>query len=465
MPQEIERKFVLGETPEWLAGRPGERIEQGYLAFADGIEVRLRRRGDERLLTVKGGSGELREEVETEIGRDHFEQLWPLTEPRRLAKTRRRASVGDGLEAEVDVYEGELEGLVVAEVEFPDAKQAERFQPPGWLGSEVTGEERYSNRVLAEDGCRRRDAGERQAKTASYRFKRKEDVGKGVRRIARGRADHALQALGDVEEGAALAAAIHSARKDMKKLRALLRLVREELGEEVYRAENERYRDAARLLSRRRDAEAKLETLAALEERFGDELPAGAARAWGVELEEERDEILAASAEDMEALVGRAATAIEAGREEIAAWPPIGDSWSALGPGLLRAYRRGRRELKRTRSEPTAEHVHRWRKRVKDLWYQLRLLRKAWPELLEGSVDQTHRLADLLGDHHDLAVLAEDLGARPGIARREELAGLIARRQTELLSAALELGARVYAEKPGAFERRLRAYWQTWRQR
>lgn len=462
MAQEIERKFVPGVAPEWLAGRPGVRIEQGYLATADGIEVRLRRQGEVRLLTVKGGSGEVREEVEVEIERDRFEQLWALTASRRLAKVRRRASVGDGLEAEVDFYEGELEGLVVAEVEFADPAQAERFRPPGWLGSEVTGEQRYSNRALAEAGRPRGDAEAKRAKGAAYRLERKEEVGAGVRRIACGRADHALGALADSKGDGDLAEAVHSARKDMKKLRAVLRLVRAELGEEVYRAENERYRDAARLLSGSRDAEAKLETLAALEERFGDELPAGTARAWGVELEEERDEIAGAVDGEAEAQVRKAAKAIEAGRVEIASWP-IGDSWSALRPGLLRAYRRGRRELKRTRSEPTAEHVHRWRKRVKDLWYQLRLLRKAWPELLGESADRAHELADLLGDHHDLVLLAEDLDTRPGIGRREEITDLIERRQAELLTAALELGARLYAEKPAAFERRLRAYWKAWR--
>ena len=79
------------------------------------------------------------------------------------------------------------------------------------------------------------------------------------------------------------------------------------------------------------------------------------------------------------------------------------------------------------------------------------------------TVGELHELADLLGDHHDLSMLADDLAARPGLGSRQALAGLIARRQDELLDDALALGERIYAEKPKAFVRRLRGYWAAWR--
>jgi CYTH domain-containing protein/CHAD domain-containing protein len=464
MAQEIERKFLLDEPPEWLGGRVGTRIEQGYLALDGEVEVRLRRRGEERLLTVKGGSGEVRQEVELALGAEEFELLWPLTGSRRLTKTRRLVSVGNGLEAEVDVYEGELAGLVVAEVEFGSERESREFTPPGWLGREVTGDGRYANQRLASEGAPASGGGENgKGKAMAYRFKRRERVDDGIRRIAAGRAEDALSELSAARSDGDLAEAIHSARKDMKKLRAVLRLVRKPLGKEFFRAENHRYRDAARLLSQTRDAEVKLETLGALRECFAEELPAGPAQAWCAALEAERDEIAGAGEDELAKRIERAIATIGGGRDEVREWPLRGDSWELIAAGLSRSYRQGRRELKRIRRDPSAENVHRWRKRVKDLWYQLRLVRKAWPELLGETVERTHELADLLGDHHDLTVLAEDLAERDELDRRQELTALIERRQGELLEAALELGARLFAERPKAFRSRIEGYWVAWR--
>jgi adenylate cyclase len=149
---EIERKFLIERPPE-LEGYEAVAIEQGYLALATagGAEVRLRRAGDELVLTIKGGTGEVRAEEELELDRDRFESLWPLTEGHRLRKTRHLIPL-DGLTAEVDVYEGELEGLVVAEVEFETESDADRFEPPDWFGRELTGDDRWSNERLATEG-------------------------------------------------------------------------------------------------------------------------------------------------------------------------------------------------------------------------------------------------------------------------------------------------------------------------
>jgi adenylate cyclase len=100
---------------------------------------------------VKRGSGLSRQEEEIKLEPAQFEALWPLTEGRRLRK--RRHSLGHGeLTIEVDVYEGELSGLVVAEVEFPSEEDARRFEPPDWFDREVTGDEAYLNESLAVYG-------------------------------------------------------------------------------------------------------------------------------------------------------------------------------------------------------------------------------------------------------------------------------------------------------------------------
>jgi adenylate cyclase len=150
---EIERKFVVAELPAALSEHPGQRIEQGYLAIApDGVEVRVRRRAGGATLTVKSGPGHERTEEELAIDARRFESLWPLTEGRRVIKTRHEIPLEAGLTAELDVYDGAHDGLMTVEVEFDSPEASERFSPPSWLGREVTGDARYANQTLALEG-------------------------------------------------------------------------------------------------------------------------------------------------------------------------------------------------------------------------------------------------------------------------------------------------------------------------
>ena len=147
---EVERKFLVPE-PASLEGTESDEIEQGYLAIGSDGEVRLRRRGDDLVLTAKRGSGLSRGEEEIELTGEQFERLWPHTEGRRLHKRRHLIPHGDH-EIELDVYEGGLEGLIVAEIEFPSEEEARDFDPPEWFGKEVTGEHAYLNETLAAEG-------------------------------------------------------------------------------------------------------------------------------------------------------------------------------------------------------------------------------------------------------------------------------------------------------------------------
>jgi adenylate cyclase len=155
MSVEIERKYRLSETPEWLGDCRSEEIEQGYLAIAeDGTEVRLRHLGEETLLTVKRGAGERRLEEEIDLDPAQFDALWPLTKSKRVSKTRHFVPHGD-LTIEVDVFKGALGGMVVGEVEFESEDASAAFDPPEWLGKEVTGDQRYANESLAVHGAPR----------------------------------------------------------------------------------------------------------------------------------------------------------------------------------------------------------------------------------------------------------------------------------------------------------------------
>ena len=144
---------MLREPPDWLGDHPSTHIRQGYLAIVPGeAEVRLRESANGLVLTVKRGEGEIRREEEIELTPDQFRALWPLTEDARLEK-RRYSVPHEGLTVEVDVFEGSLDGLVVAEVEFDDEDDSAAFEPPTWFGRELTGNSEYANESLATHGA------------------------------------------------------------------------------------------------------------------------------------------------------------------------------------------------------------------------------------------------------------------------------------------------------------------------
>ena len=149
MDREIERKFLVRKLPDGLTTYPSNEISQGYLvSLDDGLQVRLRKSGERHTLTFKRGAGNVREEREVELTAKQFDALWPATEGKRLVKTRYEIPLGERT-VEIDFYHDRHEGLIVAEVEFDEEEAAKNFQPPDWLGDDVTGDPRYSNQLLA----------------------------------------------------------------------------------------------------------------------------------------------------------------------------------------------------------------------------------------------------------------------------------------------------------------------------
>ena len=146
---EIERKFLVNEIPEDLYKYPSSHISQGYLEVKDdGAEVRIRSKEDRFFKTVKSGQGLERKEIETVIGSEMYNKLWPKTAGMRIEK-RRHEIPYEGYVIELDIYLGDLAGLIVAEVEFDSVEASGRFTPPSWFGEEVTNDPGYKNRNLA----------------------------------------------------------------------------------------------------------------------------------------------------------------------------------------------------------------------------------------------------------------------------------------------------------------------------
>jgi CHAD domain-containing protein len=282
----------------------------------------------------------------------------------------------------------------------------------------------------------------------AYRLKSKESLPEGIAQVARGRIDHAIDELQGKTDSSP-EEAVHSARKDLKKLRALLRLARGELGESTFARENRAFRDAGRELAAARDSDVMLDTLDALD------LPAGL----GWDLRKAIQAHLARNGGgSRHTAAAEVVSMLQSARRRVADWPLEDDSFSALRDGLESTYRRGRRDFKAVQANASVEALHEWRKRVKDLWYHHALLRTLWPPVMEAVGDQAHELADRLGDDHDLAVLAdwirEHTGADP------EFFDAVDRRRAELQAEAMTLGARLYADKPSTYVRRLRRFWK-----
>jgi CHAD domain-containing protein len=300
--------------------------------------------------------------------------------------------------------------------------------------------------------------------SSAYRLLPREPVAAGVKRILAAQVDDAIAQLrGDA--GTEPAEAVHEARKDIKKIRSALRLVRHEIGDEVWRRENDHYRDAARTLSGFRDAEILVEALDGLAERFGPEAE-GRFDALRDQLEKENQ----AAHDDgsVERAMAESAASLAAGRGRIEALPLEDDGWDLIGPGLHRTYRRGRKRLRAVEEEASVTNLHELRKRVKDLWYQLRMIR-GQSEMLVALAEHAHDLSDHLGDDHDLALLREVVQrsraafSDPGDKRH--LLEEIDQRRGELQFAAISLGERIYADKPKRFTKRLARQWEAWRDR
>jgi CHAD domain-containing protein len=304
----------------------------------------------------------------------------------------------------------------------------------------------------------------------SYELKIAEPIDAGVRRIATELIDDAIAQVDNAGENRH--EAVHEVRKDCKRLRGLLRLVRP-CAPKLYKTENAFFRDAAASLSGLRDAEAALESYDALLDAFADEVdrqglsPARAALT-------RHKKHLAENVADLDDRLATFGAHMRDARQRVADWKLPNDDpghggggFGLLGPGLAKTYGRGRDAMEAAYADPSVERFHEWRKRAKYLRYHTRLLRPAWPRLLRRTRSEVKTLSDLLGDDHDLAVLEQVLEQvlDGDQGRLDVLKALMRQRSAQLRDRAYWLGRRVYAEKPKAFRKRIGSYWDSARDR
>jgi CHAD domain-containing protein len=295
-----------------------------------------------------------------------------------------------------------------------------------------------------------------------FRLRTDETVADGIRRVARGQFADGAETLAGVTQ-AGLGTAVHSTRKSIKRVRAALRLSRDAIGDDAYQRENTHMRMVAARLSGARDARVMVETLAALEERFEDELPPFATAGLRARLEDDHERAVAAMAQDGD-VAETTAQALAEARARTAQWTFAADDFAAVKPGLRRIYRRGRKQMRAARKESGAEQLHDCRKRVKDLWHAAQLLRPAHPKRMKRLSRDAHALADLLGDHHDLSVLREYVEVHPQLfadtAARDALLAVLDRRSDALRDRALKRGRRIYKRSPKRFVAAVERGWR-----
>ena len=297
-----------------------------------------------------------------------------------------------------------------------------------------------------------------------YRLRRGESVPDGIRRIAGGQLDDAHEAL-DGTAKLEFSKAVHDTRKSLKRLRACVRLSRDAIGPQTYSRENTVFRMAGQQLSAVRDAQVLIDTLDELETRFAEELSPVLCSGLRERLEHDRErevDVLRDNERTIAAVLGE----LQAARARTPGWAFEAAGFDALAPGAGRVYRRGRKRVRQARKDPSAENLHDLRKRVKDLWHASQILRPVAPKQMKKLSKRSHRLADLLGDDHDLAVLRDYVELHPQAFDNEAaslaLLAVIKRRRDGLQRKALKLAKRIYSQSPEDF---LRALERAWRRR
>ena len=295
----------------------------------------------------------------------------------------------------------------------------------------------------------------------SYLIDPGQPIPKNVRRLARRQLDGALAALAEPGD-LGLEGTVHDVRKRCKKVRGLIRLVRPGLGDE-YRRANAGVRDAARELSPLRDAHAMLGTLDDLiAATHADRLP-------GDGLNRVREGLVLRADEGGRADAGvpleRAAERLARVRRRVQRWTPDDDVAIVLA-GLTDNQRRGQRAFRRVLHHPTDEALHDWRKRAKYGWHHITLLHAVAPSALGPRGKRLKDLSDALGDDHDLAVLGATIlatsGDFGGRGASDQAVAVIDVVRADLQDRCARLGARLYAEAPPAYGRRVGRYWAAW---
>lgn len=296
----------------------------------------------------------------------------------------------------------------------------------------------------------------------SYRFEPDEPVINGVRRIAREQINKAIRTI-DASDSST-PNKVHDVRKRCKKLRGVVRIVRPSFPK-VYQQENAWFRDTARQLSQLRDAKVMQSTYDLLMEHYAEQVDRAAFASVRRALTAERGKLV--EREDPQQLLQHTRERLQQAADRSEDWTIDHGGYKAISAGLSKTYGRAQAALGAATKDPSPERLHELRKRIKYHWHHCRLLQGVWTPVLKARRVELKRLADLLGDDHDLAVLGEHVEQSPDQFADPQtvtaLAGLINQRRKQIQQEAVPLARRLLAETPDELSARFRTYWKIWR--
>lgn len=301
----------------------------------------------------------------------------------------------------------------------------------------------------------------------TYQLEAKENFRDGLRRVVTDEVEQIMVALQEPLSGVEGETAVHTARKGFKKVRAVLQLVRDEIGYPIYKSEMRFFREQAQQLGSLRESSVHIAALDALMVRFVDDITlqevAELRNYLEANLEATRQ---AAEKNDVVAVMLQE---LEKAQSRLKHLPIERSGFKAVSAGLRRTYSRGRDGMLRAYAQPTAAHFHEWRKMVKGLWYHSRLLAHLWPSYFGALVQELAHVAEQLGKHHDLMGLRHTIYMHPdwvsNQALLKKLNGFIEQYCQEIETAVLPTAERIYWELPSDFVTRLAGYWKIHRNR
>ena len=292
-----------------------------------------------------------------------------------------------------------------------------------------------------------------------FRLKLRERLPDGLKRVFREQIESALKLCRHPAKQRGVT--VHEVRKHLKKLRAAMRLAVGAVGKNQHACEDRCVRKIGRLVSDLRDAQVRLQTLV--------QLSAETAKGPKDNPFPRLEELLSLERESFSAAFAgwqkQAIPQLEHVEARLLKWPLEDLTWKQICGAVAKIYKRGQRGLAKSVCDPEPENFHAWRKRVKDLWYQLRILQPLNRVLLEEMAHDAEVLGELLGREHDFDFLWARLERESGDeALRDELAclqKLISKQGKRLRTNALELGRRFYAEPAKAFAKRISIFVST----
>jgi CHAD domain-containing protein len=286
-----------------------------------------------------------------------------------------------------------------------------------------------------------------------FRLKLREPLPDGLKRVFREQIESALELCRHPAKQRGIT--VHEVRKHLKKLRAAMPLAIPEVGRDRHTHEDRCVRRIGRLVSDLRDAQVRLQTLIQLRDETAKKPHDSPFPRIEELLSLERESFSAAFAGWQKQAIPQ----LERVETRLLKWPLEGLTWKQVYGAVGKIYKRGQRRLAKTINDPDPENFHAWRKRVKDIWYQFRILQPLNRMVLTEMAHDAEVLGELLGREHDLAFLWARLEKECGDETlRDELAQLeklIRKRGKRLRTNALELGRRFYAEPAKAFAKRI----------